>query len=252
MYEENYRDNLQNFIAENNFSQPRMETKTNSNKPIKLYIDYISQPARAVLALCKFNNIPHEVVEVRVFRNQQKTSSYAQINPLQKIPALDEEGFTLSESHAMMRYLCNSRNVAPNWYPQNDVKQRARIDVYLDWHHLNTRRCTWFIVATRFPDAPYIKEQNMTAEGEKKHVMQTLKKIEDIFLQDKKFLCGEEMSIADLSACCEIIQLHMVKFDFSPYPKIAKWLERCFESQIMKDVHSFLFSVLTKMQDSKL
>ncbi len=229
-----------------------METKTISEKPIKLYIDYISQPARAVLALCKFNNIPHEVVEVRVFRNQQNESSFAKINPLRKIPALEEEGFTLSESHAMMRYLCNSRKVAPNWYPQNDVKQRAKIDVYLDWHHLNTRRCTWFIVATRFPDTPYIKEQNLTPEGEKKHVMVTLKKIEEIFLQDKKFLCGDEMSIADLSACSEIIQLHMVGFDFSQYPKITQWLERCFESPIIKDVHSFLFSVIAKLQNPKL
>jgi hypothetical protein len=30
---------------------------------IKLYIDYGSQPSRAVLALCLLNNIPHEVVE---------------------------------------------------------------------------------------------------------------------------------------------------------------------------------------------
>ena len=29
---------------------------------IKLYIDYASQPARAVLALCFLNNIPHEIV----------------------------------------------------------------------------------------------------------------------------------------------------------------------------------------------
>jgi len=218
-----------------------------TQKPVKLYIDYISQPARAVLALCKLNDIPHQAIEIRVFRNQQKTASFAAINPLQKIPALEEEdGFTLSESHAIMRYLCNSRNVAPNWYPQNDVKQRAKIDVYLDWHHQNTRRCTMYIVATKFPESPYVQEQNITAEGEKKVVNQTLKKIEDIFLQDKKFLCGDEMSIADLAACSEIIQLHMVKFDFSPYPKLTKWLERCFESQIMKDVHQFLFSIISK------
>jgi hypothetical protein len=29
---------------------------------IKLYIDYASQPARAVLALCLIAGIPHEVV----------------------------------------------------------------------------------------------------------------------------------------------------------------------------------------------
>jgi hypothetical protein len=35
---------------------------------IKLYIDYGSQPSRAVLALCLLNNIPHEVVETSLFK----------------------------------------------------------------------------------------------------------------------------------------------------------------------------------------
>lgn len=35
---------------------------------IKLYIDYGSQPSRAVLALCLLTNIPHEVVETRLFK----------------------------------------------------------------------------------------------------------------------------------------------------------------------------------------
>jgi hypothetical protein len=30
---------------------------------IKLYIDYSSQPSRAVLALCLLNNIPVEIIE---------------------------------------------------------------------------------------------------------------------------------------------------------------------------------------------
>lgn len=33
---------------------------------IKLYIDYMSQPSRAVWALCKIGKIPHEIIEVRI------------------------------------------------------------------------------------------------------------------------------------------------------------------------------------------
>ena len=39
---------------------------------IKLYLDYMSQPARSVLALCIAGNIPHEVIEVRVFKGEVK------------------------------------------------------------------------------------------------------------------------------------------------------------------------------------
>lgn len=35
---------------------------------IKLYIDYSSQPSRAVLALCLIGKIPIEIIEVRIFK----------------------------------------------------------------------------------------------------------------------------------------------------------------------------------------
>jgi hypothetical protein len=34
---------------------------------IKLYIDYGSQPSRAVLAFCLLNKIPAEIIEISVF-----------------------------------------------------------------------------------------------------------------------------------------------------------------------------------------
>lgn len=41
---------------------------------IKVFIDYFSQPSRAVLALCKLGQIPHEVVEIRLNRMEVKAS----------------------------------------------------------------------------------------------------------------------------------------------------------------------------------
>jgi len=35
---------------------------------IKLYINYVSQPSRAVLTLCLIAKIPHEVIEVNVMQ----------------------------------------------------------------------------------------------------------------------------------------------------------------------------------------
>jgi len=221
-------------------------------KPVKLYVDFISQPARAVMALCKINNIPHELVEVRVFQYQQKTPEYAKVNPLQKIPALEDGDFKLSESHAIMRYLCNSRNVEEQWYPKKDLKKRALIDLYLDWHHTNTRRCTWFIVANNFPGSDFVQQNNLTAEGEGKAVGLVLKRIEDFFLKDNKFIFGDEMTIADLAACCEVTQLRMINFDFSSYPVLQKWMERCFENQAMKDVHGVLFKIVERQNKAKL
>lgn len=42
---------------------------------IKLYIDYVSQPSRSVLALCIAAKIPYEVVEVSMMAGQVQFSS---------------------------------------------------------------------------------------------------------------------------------------------------------------------------------
>ena len=54
------------------------------------------------------------------------------------MPAIVDGDFNLSESHAIMRYLATSRKCDDHWYPA-DPRKRARIDEYLNWHHLNIR-----------------------------------------------------------------------------------------------------------------
>ena len=46
----------------------------------------------------------------------------------------DGNTWSMAESHAIMRYLATTRNVADHWYPA-DPRKRALVDQYLDWHH---------------------------------------------------------------------------------------------------------------------
>ena len=92
--------------------------KMKPNK-LSLYIDYSSQPSRAILAFCEINSIPHEVKEIRISKGQQKSAEFLQINPNGYLPAIDDSGFKLSESHAILRYLAQTRNVASHWYPKD-------------------------------------------------------------------------------------------------------------------------------------
>ena len=39
---------------------------------IKVFIDYMSQPSRAVLAVCLLGKIPHEVIEVQIIKGEVK------------------------------------------------------------------------------------------------------------------------------------------------------------------------------------
>ena len=105
---------------------------------LKIYIDYISQPSRAVAIFCTLTGIPHEVIETRINKLEHRKDDYGLINPVKKVPSIMDGEFPLFESHSILRYLARSREVPDHYYP-SDPKQAAYVDRYLDWHHSNLR-----------------------------------------------------------------------------------------------------------------
>ncbi len=51
-----------------------------SNKKIILHIDWNSAPARAVMSFCKLTNIPFEVKEVSVAKQEMYKKDFEKIN----------------------------------------------------------------------------------------------------------------------------------------------------------------------------
>jgi glutathione S-transferase len=125
---------------------------------IKLYIDYVSQPSRSVYALCLANsNIPYEVVEVSMMAGEIKSEKFAKINPMRKVPAIHdtENGLFLAESHTILRYLCLKYNLPEQWYPRTDLIKQSKLNEFLDFHHANTRKCSYLTFHLLF--APILK-----------------------------------------------------------------------------------------------
>lgn len=72
---------------------------------------------------------------------------------MRKVPAIldTENNMALAESHSIMRYLAlKYPQHLQQWYPTEDLVKRAKIDEYLDFHHLNTRRCANLIFNSIF------------------------------------------------------------------------------------------------------
>ena len=181
------------------------------NLKLKLYIDYASQPARALIGFCRLNGIDHELKSVAMRKGEHMQEPFkTQVNPAKQIPAMQEidestgETFTLAESHAMMKYLAVSRDCPDHWYP-SDLKDRARVDHYLDEHHNFLRRgVTHYIFKKLF--APTMTGRTFS-DGELYYHLEQRTNALNLMerrLTRKRYLCGSEKSIADLSASCEL------------------------------------------------
>ena len=62
-----------------------------SSKAIKLFFDHASPPSRAVKAFLKISKLQNvSEQEIRISKNEHKTESFKQINPLGTLPVIME------------------------------------------------------------------------------------------------------------------------------------------------------------------
>lgn len=201
------------------------------SRGLVLYVDLMSQPSRAVLIFCRANNVPVEVRLVNLRKGEHRQPAFAAVNPLKKVPTIDDSGFTLQESHAILRYLTCTRPCADHWYPQ-DCQRRARVDAVLDWHAANLRRGSAGLVLQRVlgPALGIAPDPDSTAKA-RALLAESLGTMDSVWLAASPFLNGgTEPSIADLSLCCEVKQLVMLDEDeerelLTAYPKVRAWME---------------------------
>ncbi|KAJ6644406.1 Glutathione S-transferase theta-1 [Pseudolycoriella hygida] len=221
------------------------------SKPLKFYYDLMSQPARALYMFLKLNQIPHEQCVVNIGRGEHLTDEYEKnINRFKKIPAIIDNDFKLSESIAIYRYLASKHKIADSWYPE-DSKKRARVDEYLEWQHLNTRLgCSLYFMTTWL--LPVLMGQKVSeekVEQAKTQMENALDIITNVWLKDKPFIVGNEITVADIVAATEIEQL--VVTNYNPYegrPKLKAWIEsvRSKTNPHYDDAHKMIYRVASR------
>jgi len=77
-----------------------------------------------------------------------------------------------------------------------------------------------------------------------KRLEQSLNQMENIFLADQPYLCGRDISIADLLGICEVMQPVIIGYDiFANRPKLEAWEARVKErlQPHFDEAHKFVY-----------
>ena len=217
---------------------------------LKIFADLMSQPARAVAIFCRAASVPHELVQIRITAGENKTPEFTKMNPNQKVPALMDGDFNLSESIAMFRYLAREKDVADHWYPA-DSRAQARVDEYLEWQHLNTRAmCAGYFIERWLKPMTTKKFNEKSVAKAEKSMVQCLDTFERVWLMDgqKKYVAGERISVADILAACELEQPTMAGYDVTKdRPVLAKYMETV--KSDLNPHYDDVSSIVYKMRD---
>jgi glutathione S-transferase len=165
------------------------------------------------------------------------------------MPTIDDNGFYVYESHAILRYLAAKFSTEDHWFPK-DLKKRTKVEMYLDWHHLNIRRgAASLVFFTVFKSSPM--KMNFDDDEQREEVLKILKKslkfIEKSVLNSHKFIGDlNEPSIADLSLYGELSQLSLVNYDLTPFKNIKIWMKKMEKLPNHAEIHSVLKKVAEK------
>ncbi|XP_030316433.1 glutathione S-transferase theta-1-like [Calypte anna] len=221
---------------------------------LELYLDLLSQPCRALYIFARSNNIPFEFKKVELMKGQHRTEEFRKVNILMKVPALKDGSFTLSESIAILLYLARKFKTPDHWYP-SDLEKRARVDEYLSWQHINIRGKGSKLFLTKAL-VPVLTGQPLSPEkleGVTEELNIVLKQFEEVFLQDKLFIAGSEISLADLVALVELMQPVSAGYDlFEERPKLAQWRRRVEEAvgkQLFQEAHEGILNIKSLTAD---
>lgn len=187
--------------------------------PVIVYGIELSPPVRSVLLIAKAIGLEVQLHSVDIFKGENKTEDYLKKNPAHTIPLLDDNGFFLFESRAIMTYLTQKYGKDDKWYPK-DIKKRSLIDNML-----------YFEASSLFPSigafiAPQLR-QGKPADPEKEAAMLEKIVIVNTILGQHPYFGGDQISIADISLINSLTLLEAAfNFDYSPYPNIKKWMAK--------------------------
>lgn len=144
-----------------------------------------------------------------------------QINPTHSLPTLvDDDGFVLWESRAILMYLATKYDKSGKLYPASDVQKRALVDrqLFFNATTLQARFQSHYMmtVKQKLPIDP--KKFKMVEEG-----VAFLNKD----LEDNDFLVGNDLTIADLCNLSTMYNYEAAGFPISDYPNVKRWMDKC-------------------------
>ncbi|XP_071789772.1 glutathione S-transferase theta-1-like [Asterias amurensis] len=219
---------------------------------LEVYYDLFSQPSRAVVLFCKVNGIPFIPKPVTLKKYEPLSGEYGLVNPFRRVPAIQDGDYILTESVAILQYLAERYHCPDHWYPK-DIKARGKVQEYMAWQHLNTRmHCVAvFVHEVVLPRSTGIAPDKGKLHEYVESMNTTLTNIEDVFLQDTPYLRGDHISIADLLAVSEVVQVSASGRDITAdHPKLAAWIKRVREE--LNPHYDEVFSPLNRMREMSL
>jgi glutathione S-transferase len=145
------------------------------------------------------------------------TPAYRAMNPNGLVPVLQDGDFTLWESNAILRYLCERQG---RGMPA-DLRTRAEANRWLDWQQTTLNRVSGpaFVQWIRTP----AERRDMAAIEASVRTSEPLFELLDVHLAHRPYMAGDEVSAADFPIACELHRWFGLPQARPAWPHLERW-----------------------------
>ena len=187
---------------------------------MKVYGDIQSGNCYKIKLLMTLLEIEHDWVHINILANETNQEDFLFKNPNGQIPLLElDDGRCLAESNAILNYLAFNTDYLPL-----DSFMRAKV---LEWQFFEQYSHEPYIAVARYiakylglPEDRHAEYHAKQAGGHRALAVmeQQLKKT--------PYLCGDNLTIADISLYAYTHVAHEGGFELQAYPATRSWLNR--------------------------
>lgn len=175
-----------------------------------------------VLWACDEMGVPWERIDAGMAFGVNNTPEFLAMNPNGLVPVINDNGFILWESHAIVRYLARKHGMGT--LCPADPQLAARADQWMDWYHcaLFPDMRPIFINLVRTPPE---KRDMQEVQARCKLVNKNMAILEQT-LSSQPYVAGQAFTMADIPLGLAAFRWYNMDIDRPALPNVDAWFTR--------------------------
>jgi glutathione S-transferase len=149
--------------------------------------------------------------------------AFVKMNPMKRVPVIDDAGTIVWESHAIVRYLCAQYGKGRLW--AEDPTQRSTSDIWMEWTQANLQSAFINGVFWNFYRTPEA-QRDWPAIRQSIKLTADLLRILDRHLADRSFVGGDALTMGDFAPGVQLYRYFNLEIERPSLLNVEAWYER--------------------------
>ena len=167
--------------------------------------------------------IAHERVDAGGSFGGLNEPAFVAMNPMKRVPVIDDGGTIIWESHAIIRYLCAQYGKGRLW--SEDAVQRSASDIWMEWTQTSLQPRFINGVFWAFYRTPE-EQRDWPAIRQNIQITADLLRILDRHLAGRSFVGGDALTIGDIPPGAQLYRYFQLEIERPSMPNVEAWYER--------------------------